>query len=301
MTSEHHDSRRDQQPEIHSTTVELDHLRMHTLIAGEGPTVVLLHGVPQHSHGLRPAVTRLARDYTVVAPDLRGAGGTEITNDGYDSRTLANDVNSLLARLGLDGPAHVVGYDVGGAVAYAYASLWTEKTESLAVLEFAPMGFGFEAAFTQFPRNENWHIPFMSVPDAAERFLAGRERELLAWYFNHMAYDPNAVSTADYEVYVRELIKPGALRAMCQRFAAAWQDQPDITEWAKTPLPMPVLVLGGERGVRDWTVPGWRQLAKEVQGEVIPRAGHWVFDENPADTVGAIARHLAAAAVPAGR
>jgi pimeloyl-ACP methyl ester carboxylesterase len=82
---------------------------------------------------------------------------------------------------------------------------------------------------------------------------------------------------------------------MCQRFAAGWQDQADIAEWSRTPLEMPVLVAGGERGFRDWTVPGWRQLARTVRPEVVARAGHWMFDENPDGTTAVIADHLASA------
>ncbi|GAB4216122.1 MAG: alpha/beta hydrolase [Roseiflexaceae bacterium] len=266
--------------EISNHTLTIDGLTMHYLLAGSGDPLVLLHGFPQHSHMWRRIMPVLAERFTVIAPDLRGAGGSGIPAGGYDKRTMAADLHGLLRRLGL-GPVHLAGYDLGGGTAYAYAAGYPGAVRRLAVIEYVPPGFGYEAGLQPTRDWQSWQLAFFTVPDVAVQFIAGKERELLSWYFWHWSYNPDAVSMADFEIYVRQLQKPGALRAGFASFAAVFDDTEYFKELARRKLPFPVLALGGERGAGAYMVPGWQQLAEDVRGGVIERAGHWIAEEQP--------------------
>jgi pimeloyl-ACP methyl ester carboxylesterase len=110
----------------------------------------------------------------------------------------------------------------------------------------------------------------------------GKERELLAWYFWHWSSNPDAIDQADFEVYVRQLQKPGALRGGFSHFASVFDDTEIFKSYADRKLQMPVLALGGERGAGGFMLQGMQQLATNVVGGAVPNAGHWVADEQPA-------------------
>ena len=252
----------------------------HWVEAGSGEAVVLLHGFPQHAWMWRRIVPSLARRWRVIAPDQRGMGGTSITAAGYDKATLARDLHGLLQHLGLE-RVHLVGYDLGGGTAYAFASQFPEMTQSLVEIEYAPPGFGYEQGLQPQLDWQSWQLAFFTQPDVAVQFIAGRERELLSWYFWHWSHNPDAIDQHDFEVYVRQLQKPGALRAGFSHFAAVFEDAEAVRAWSRTPLTMPVLALGGERGAGTYMLPAWKALAKQVEGGTMSRAGHWVADEQP--------------------
>lgn len=281
---------RDSSPaSIDAHTVEANGLGLHYLVAGTGPPVVLLHGWPQHSHHWRRVMPALAERCTVIAPDLRGAGGSSkpIAAD-YSKRELAKDVRALVEMLFGEAPIGICGYDHGGGVGYQYASMWPDGVERFAFLEFALPGFGYEHELQ--PRrgwDDSWHIVAFTVPEICERFFVGRERDLLAWYFHRFADKPYAVSTDDFEVYVRTLQVPNALRAGMQYFAAVWDDMDHNREAAATPLTMPVLAVGGERGIGVHVEESISQVAEDVRGVLLPGAGHWLSDERP-DELGAV-------------
>ena len=79
---------------------------------------MLLHGFPETSYAWRKVMPSLAKDYTVIAPDLRGCGASDRPDSGYDKRTVACDVHELVLQLGL-GPVNLVAHDVGMMVGYA--------------------------------------------------------------------------------------------------------------------------------------------------------------------------------------
>lgn len=283
---------------IESHTAQVGELHLHYLRAGQGSPVVLLHGWPQDAHHWRTIIPALAARHTVIAPDQRGAGGSSIPVGPYDKRTLAADIRALVRQLGFERVA-LVGYDHGGGTAYAYAAQHPDEVSHLAMLEYAPAGFGYEAGLTASPQNENWQLAFFTNPDVAVQFIQGRERELLAWYFWHWSYDPDAIGQADFERYVRQLQKPGALRAGFSYFASVYTDIAHNREHAQRRLPMPVLALGGERGAGEYPLMAMRALADDVRGGVIPRAGHWLTDEQPAALAAALLDFLAPTAAPA--
>lgn len=258
-------------------------LNIHYLRAGQGKPLVLVHGWPQHSLMWRKIIPALAERYTVIAPDLRGAGGSSITANGYDKRTMATDVYALVQQLGFK-RIFLIGYDHGAGVAYQYASAHPAEVQRLAILEYAMPGFGYEKAMQPSPNwdsGSNWQLAFFTVPDVAERFMMGQERELLSWFFWHISCNPSAVSQSDFEEYVRQISKPGALRAGINYYATVWQDMEHHKETARRKLPMPVLAVGGECSGGTGIAQSMLPLAENVQGAVIEQAGHWLADENP--------------------
>lgn len=263
-----------------------------------GPPVVLLHGWPQHWISWRRVMRVLAaQGHRAIAVDLRGSGGSTIPPGGYDKKTLARDVHTLVGTFDL-GRVAVVGNDHGGGVAYAYAAQWPDEVTHLAVMEYWLAGFGYEqflAASPDWDTGANWQLVLFTLPDVAEWLLRGRERELLSWFFWHAAHRQPAVSADDFEEYVRQYSRPGALRAGINYYAAVWQDLEDNKTLAQRKLTMPVLGIGGAANGAGHVAEA---LAPVVDGDVasavIPEAGHWALDENPNAVARALLDHLAA-------
>jgi pimeloyl-ACP methyl ester carboxylesterase len=215
-------------------------------------------------------------------------GRSDIPPSGYEKHILAGDAFAVLDALNAT-EAAVVGYDHGGGTALAMAFVQPERVRRLAVLEYAPPGFGYEMGLTASPQNVNWQLAFFTQPDVAVQFIAGKERELLAWYFWHWAVNPDAVPTSDFEVYVRQLQKPGALRGGFMHFASVFADQAWFTEQAaKHRLQMPCLGIGGQIAAGPYAEMALKALADDVRGLVLDNCGHWLVEERPEATTAAL-------------
>ena len=103
-------------------TASVNGIRMHYVIGGQGDPVVLLHGWPQTWYEWHKIMPALSKNYTVVAPDLRGLGDSSKPFAGYDGNTTAEDIYQLLSQLGLDQKIYLVGHDIGVQTAYSYAA-----------------------------------------------------------------------------------------------------------------------------------------------------------------------------------
>ena len=106
---------------IESRFAVVNGVRLHYLIAGYGPTIILIHGYTQTSRMWRPLIPQLADKFTVIAPDLPGIGDSDIPADGLDMKNAAIRIHDLAKSLGVI-KARVVGHDIGLMVAYAYAA-----------------------------------------------------------------------------------------------------------------------------------------------------------------------------------
>lgn len=262
--------------------VTRDGVELHAVSQGQGPAVLLIHGFPQHSWMWRGLMERLAEaGFRAIALDQRGMGGSAIPAGGYDKLSLARDAAAVLDALEIPS-ASVVGYDHGGGTALALAFDQPARVERLVILEYAPPGYGYEYGLTAAPGNVNWQLALFTQPDVAVQFIAGKERELLAWYFWHWSHNPEAVSQADFEVYLRQLQKPGALRGGFAHFASVFEDMARFKAWgAAGKLAMPVLALGGAAAASAFPGMAMQQLAGQVTAEIIPEAGHWLMEEQP--------------------
>src|SRR5882724_10502671 len=122
-------------PGFTEATAPANGITLNYVRGGAGPTLVLLHGYPQSWYMWRKVLSALAEHFTVIAPDLRGSGGSDAPTDGYGKSILAEDVHQLLVGLDLADEVSVVGHDIGTMVAYAYAAAHRDSTSRLVLID----------------------------------------------------------------------------------------------------------------------------------------------------------------------
>ncbi len=258
-------------------------VRINYVCGGAGATLVLLHGYPQTCYMWRKVLPAFAEHYTVVAPDLRGAGASDAPPGGYDKRTLAADIHGLLGQLGLDGDIRLVGHDIGTMVCYAYAAAHPGVVSRLVLTE-APIP---DESIYQLPALTPsgpgvWNFGLFTVADGfAEQLVAGREQEWVRRFIAAQAVRPDAIGADAIGEYARHLRDPDHLRASFEYFRAFARDVADNAESGRTKLAMPVLALGAQASLADAVPQQVSRYATEVEGGVVQESGHWLFEARP--------------------
>lgn len=267
-----------------------DGARIFVRAGGSGPAVVLIHGFGDTGDMWGPLAAQLAKTHTVIVPDLRGMGRSSRAASGYDKKSQAQDIRTVLTALGQD-RADVVGHDIGTMVAYAYAATYPDKVTKLVVMDAPVPGIAPWNQIVLSPKL--WHFNF-SGPDA-ERLVAGRERIYLDRFWNDFAGEPGKIDEATRSYYAAQYAQPGAMRAAFAQFTAIGaQDVGDNALLNRTKLPMPVLAIGGEKSFGATMAEVMRNAAANVTGAVVPGAGHWLMEESPDATVRLVSGFLEA-------
>jgi pimeloyl-ACP methyl ester carboxylesterase len=268
---------------FHTQDIAVDGVTMHVRVGGKGPAVVLLHGFGDTGDMWAPLAADLARDHTVVVPDLRGMGLSSIPQSGYDKKTQATDIRGVLNTLKIEHSV-VVGHDIGTMVAFAYASRYPERTDRLVVMDAPVPGIPPWNDIVRSPML--WHFDF-GGPDM-ERLVAGRERIYLDRFWNEFAGTPAKVDEGTRQHYAKLYARPGAMHAAFAQFRSIRQDAVDNEASMAKKLSMPVLAVGGEKSFGANEAIVMRNAADKVTEVVIPGAGHWLMEEAPTQTIAAI-------------
>ena len=263
--------------------------------AGQGGMpVVLLHGWPQTSFAWRRVAPLLGQAFDVVAPDLPGFGHSSKPVDGFDKKTVARRLRDLVTALGLPRIA-LVGHDLGGHVAYAYAAQWPEEVSHLVFIESSLPGFGQEEAM-DVAKGGSWHFGFNMAGDISEELVRGREHLFVDHFMRRETvglFDPDAVSDDDIGHYARALARPGSLRSSSGYYRTLPLDRGDNLAWGRTPLAMPVLAVGAAGGYGAASARTIRPVANDVREVLIERCGHYPAEERPTELAAAIRDFLA--------
>ena len=216
---------------------------IHVRQAGTGPAVVLLHGYGETGDMWVPLATELARDRTVIIPDLRGLGRSAKPKAGFDKMTQAGDVSGVLDALKID-KVDVVAHDIGNMVAFAFAAKNPQRVGRLVLIDAPVPGVGPWDEVLKNPLLRHFRF---GGPDM-ERLVAGRERIYLDRFWNEFSATPARFSEPARQHYAKLYALPGAMHSGFAQFAAFDQDAIDNRAWlaAGNQLKMPVLALGGE-------------------------------------------------------
>jgi pimeloyl-ACP methyl ester carboxylesterase len=280
-------------------TLEANGITLNYARGGTGPALVLLHGYPQTWYMWRKVMPTLAEQFTVIAPDLRGSGGSEAPASGYDKATLADDIHELLLALGLADEVSLVGHDIGTLVAYTYASAHRDTTRHLVVID-APLP---DKSIYQFPSIMPsgpglWNFGFFTLENGLpEQMLAGREETWVRGFVDWMEVIKGGVGDEAIAEYAAQLQRPGHTRASFQYFHTLHADIAHTTEHRGEPLTMPVLAIGAEATLGDMVRAQLTTFASDVTGSIAP-TGHWVPEENPDYLIAQLLEFFSAHAAP---
>jgi pimeloyl-ACP methyl ester carboxylesterase len=270
--------------------ITVDGATIHTRVGGHGPIVLLLHGFGDTGDMWAPLAARLVGNHTVVAPDLRGMGLSSHPETGYDKKSEARDIATVLQKLNLDGPVALVTHDIGNMVGYAFAAQNRDRVTRWVVMDAPLPGIGNWDDVVKDHRT--WHFDFYG-PDE-ERLVAGRERLYLDRFYNELSADPKGIDEATRQHYAALYARPHAMHDAFSQFAAFRQDAIDNQKFlADGKLKMPVLAIGGEKSFGIGFANEIGYAADNVRALSIPNSGHWLMEEQPKATMDAILGFLA--------
>jgi pimeloyl-ACP methyl ester carboxylesterase len=217
--------------------VEVNGVRFAYLEEGEGPLILFLHGFPDNAWSYRRQLRAFAdAGYRAVAPFMRGYAPTAIPADGkYDPRTLASDIEGLIAALSPNGRASVVGMDWGGTALFT-ALVAAPASIDAAVVMATPHPVTY-LAIRKDPEalQSMFHLYYFQTPGAADDVgIAGLPFVDYLW----RTWSPSFQDKAHVESVKETLGAPGSLKAALSYypaiFAAAAAGQIPVGE-IKTP------------------------------------------------------------------
>jgi pimeloyl-ACP methyl ester carboxylesterase len=275
-----------------SRYIDAGGLRLHAVIGGDGPPLLLVHGWPETWYAWRLLMPALAQDFQVIAVDQRGIGLSDKPQAGYDTGTLAGDLVALMDALGHKRFA-VVGHDTGFVISYALAADHPDRVERAVLAEIPgpPLATHSPPVFVPASVNNRlWHIPFNRVEKLAEQLIAGREDIYFGYEF---AIQGGKLSDDVIKYYVDLVSNPDALRGSLGFYRGLDATLAQNEERKTRPLAMPVLAIGGAASYGEHVGEAMNPLANDVQSVVIPDAGHWVAEEAPEAMLAALTAFLA--------
>jgi pimeloyl-ACP methyl ester carboxylesterase len=275
--------------EIKTQTIKTDGADIYVRVGGKGPAVVMLHGFGDTGDMWAPLANALVKDHTVIVPDLRGMGLSSYPNVGYDKKTQGQDIAAVMDRLGVQ-EANLVTHDIGNMVGYALAAQFPDRITKWAIIDAPLPGIGPWDEILKSPLL--WHFNFRG-PDI-DRLVKGRERIYLDRFWNELSADPKTIDEATRQHYAKLYARPGAMHSAFEQFAPFnTKDRADNLEFQKKgKLAMPILALGAEKSFGDQQAAIMREVGSNVEGGVITGSGHWIMEEQPAQTVAKVKAFL---------
>lgn len=258
--------------------IQVNGIRMHYATEGEGPLLLLLHGFPETWYSWRHQIPALAKQFKVVAPDLRGYGETDKPEkiSDYLPEVLANDIAGLIRGLGYE-KAHIVGHDWGGGVAWQTALRHPEVVDRLSILNCPHPALFARALRNNFDQmKKSWYVFFFQLPYLPEFLFKLNSHKILKKLFR---FSDRPFKEEDAAVYEQSITKPGSFHAALNYYRAA----------LKSPSPhkqisSPTLLIWGEKDIalgKELTYGMEPLFSGSFHIEYIPNCSHWVQEEQP--------------------
>jgi haloacetate dehalogenase len=264
-------------------------------IGGEGPPLLLLHGYPQTHAMWHKVAPHLAREFTVVCPDLRGYGDSSKPkglpdHSNYSKRAMALDMVEVMESLGFVA-FHLVGHDRGGRVAHRLARDHGKRVRTLTVLDISPTLKMYESTNMQLAKAYyHWFfliqeapLPERMISSVGINYILGR---LGRGKSGIKVFDRRAL--AEYE----RCFEP---HSTCEDYRASATIDLVHDRKNKQKITMPVLALWGRQGVIAALfdcLQDWREVASDVRGRAL-QCGHFIPEEKPRELVAELRRFLA--------
>jgi haloacetate dehalogenase len=281
-------------PGFERRRIDTSGAQINLVTGGSGPPLLLVHGYPQTHLLWRKIAPRLAEEFTLVIPDLRGYGDSSKPPAGpdhaaYAKRALAQDQVEAMTALGFD-RFMVAGHDRGARVAHRLARDHAGRIERVALLDIVPTLYRFETMDDKAARG-SFHWFFLIQPGGLPEKLIGAEAEFFLRHMLGLSRNPSRVEPEVFADYLRCFANPETIRATCDEYrAGAGIDlEHDRADRARK-LAMPLLVLWGRssgQGSGYDMLSVWRDHAENVRGQAID-SGHFLPEDAAEETYAAL-------------
>ena len=283
-------------PNFEHKRIPVDGVTINVVHSGVGPPVLLLHGYPQTHVMWHHVAPVLAKHYTVVCPDLRGYGDSDVPQSDrehapYGKRAMARDQVGVMSALGFE-RFSVVGHDRGARVAHRMALDHSERVTRLALLDIVPTKTVFEN-ISRVVATGYYHWFMMLQPELPERLIGAAAEFYVRWSLDRWGGTPDALTDEAVAEYVR-CFDAATIHATCEDYRAGAgidleHDRGDI----ERKIACPLLVLYGRGLGALYDVPSvWRERATDVRGTAMD-CGHFIAEERPDETAAELLAFLA--------
>lgn len=272
-----------------------DGITIRSAVGGEGPPLLLLHGHPQTHVTWHKVAPALARQFTVVAADLRGYGDSSKPDGGdghinYSKRAMARDQVALMRALGHD-RFRVAGHDRGGRVAHRMALDHPMAVERIAVIDIAPTATMYARTDKAFATRYFWWFFLIQPYPLPERMIGCDPEFFLRAHIDEQSKTPGAVDPAAFAEYLRCYVNPATVHAVCEDYrAAASIDLVHDAADSESRIAASLLAVWGGKGTVGAlydVLQTWREKALHVEGRSFD-CGHILQEERPQETIDAL-------------
>jgi pimeloyl-ACP methyl ester carboxylesterase len=265
--------------------IETNGIKLHYVSQGQGKLMLMLHGFPEFWYSWRHQILEFAKDYRVVAIDLRGYNDSDKPQEleAYKISELVADVKGVISGLGYEN-CILVGHDWGGIIAWHFAYAYPEMVEKLIVLNIPHPALFVEGLKTPQQLLKSWYAFAFQIPWLPEFLFQFNDYQLIASCFTDMAIDRTAFSESDLNAYKDAAAKRGALTAAINYYRRAFQSLFDGDSRSWDILDVPTLTIWGENdaALGKELSYGTQKYVREWQVKYIPNCSHWVQQEQPA-------------------
>ena len=262
--------------------ITTNNVKLHYVTQGEGDLILMLHGFPEFWYSWRHQIPEFAKDYKVVALDLRGYNDSDKPADksAYVMDEFILDVEGVIKGLGYD-KCILVGHDWGGAIAWNFAYAHPEMVERLIILNLP-----HPAKFAEGMRNpqqllRSSYMFFFHIPWLPEFLIQSSDYQPIETAIKGMAVNKSAFSKEDLEAYKDAAAKRGAMTATLNYYRNIFQQRMTSQDWSV--LSVPTLMIWGEKDTalgKELTY-GTEAYVRDFKIKYIPDCSHWVQQEKP--------------------
>jgi pimeloyl-ACP methyl ester carboxylesterase len=255
---------------------------VHVVETGDpvGTPIVFVHGWPESWRSWQSVMELASQHVRAIALDLPGIGGSTGKATDGSKRQLARVVHGLLGVMDLQ-HVTIVGQDVGGMIAYAYMSAYSDLAR-VVIMDVVVPGLD---PWDEVLRNPYlWHFAMHSIPDLPERLVHGRQAEYFDFFYDAISADSTKITMEARSAYVEAYSTDSALTAGFNWYRTFQQDAVENRQAPSHPMTTPLLYLRGEHEGGDIGayIAGFRKAGvDQIEQGVVPGAGHFTQEEAP--------------------
>ena len=272
--------------EIEERFIDVNGIKLHTIIAGSGEPIIFLHGFPEFWYGWKNIILGLKNDFKLIVPDTRGISLSDKPEgvENYGIKFLINDVKRLSEELNL-GKFILCGHDWGGAIAWAFAEEHPELVKKLVIIN-APHPKALQSAFRTSNEQKKASAYILDfIKSGYEDIILADDCQMLKETVFYGTNNEDVFSDFDKSKYMEAWKQPGAIKAGLNYYRAM-RGNKDSTGI----ISVPTLVLHGmgDRYLRPVLLEILPELIKDLKIIKIEDSTHWVMQDAPDVVVSSI-------------